>query len=152
MDCDYDINPLINIVGNKIYWKCNIANSTNNYNCISYVKEQGAIIQSNPQQKIYSVGLVALPQETRQYFSADNGLVQPYFSTENLQSNKTYVFGVQCSNPNGTMVTEKYVTPMYRDLDALASRSVWISQNLGYLFGGAIFIIILVALIMVVRK
>lgn len=151
LNCDYDINPLINIAGNKIYWKCNIENGTSSYNCISYVKEQGAIIQSNPQQKIYSIGVVALPQETRQYFSADNGLVQPYFTTENLQSNKTYIFGVQCSNSNGSITAEKYVTPMYRDLDALASRSLWVSQNLGYIFGGVIFIIILIALIVVVR-
>lgn len=153
MACDFDINPLINIVGNKIYWKCSIANTSQDYNCISYVKQNGAIIQTSPQQETYSSGLLSKAEETREYFSATNGLVNPYFTTENLQTNLSYVFGVECSSPNGTLRTEEYVTPMYRDLDELASRTIWLKDNVGYLIGGVMFLIVIIAILfLVVRK
>lgn len=153
MDCDFDVNPLINVVGNKIYWKCTITNASQEYSCISYVKESGAIIQTNPQQSTYSSGLIPKEQEMREYFSATNGLVNPYFTTENLQTNKTYVFGVECSYPNGSLRAEEYVTPMYRNLDAVASRTIWVKDNLGFLLGALIFIVVIIGIIvLVVRK
>jgi hypothetical protein len=150
MNCDFDINPLINIVGNKIYWKCLIGNNTETYNCISYVKQQGAIIQTSPQQTTYSSGIISKAEETREYFTAQNGLVQPYFTTENLKTNITYVFGVECSSPTGTLRTEEYITPMYRNLDDVAYRTIWVKDNLGYLIGGIMFLIIAIAIILLV--
>lgn len=152
MDCDFDINPLINIVGNKIYWKCLISDPSNAYNCISYVKQGGAIIQTSPQQKTFSSGIITKEQETREYFTADNGLVQPYFTTENLKTNITYVFGVDCSSPNGTLTTEEYITPMYRNLDDVAYRTIWVKDNLGYVIGAIMFLIILIAVILLVVR
>ena len=152
MTCDFDVNPLINIVDNKIYWKCSTGD-TQNYNCVSYVKQDGAIIQTSPQQTSYSSGIIPREQENREFFTAQNGLVNPYFTTENLNSNVTYVFGVECSYNNGTLVSEHYVTPMYRNMDSLAARSVWITQNAGYIIGGIIFLIIIIAVIaLVVRR
>jgi len=153
MNCDFDINPLINLVGNKIYWKCSIANNPADYNCVSYVKQNGSIIQTSPQQKTFSSGIIPKEQESREYFTATNGLIQPYFTTENLKTNITYVFGVECSSPNGSMTTEQYITPMYRNLDDVAYRTIWVKDNLGYIIGGIMFLIVLIAVILlVVRK
>jgi len=152
MNCDFDANPLINVGGNKIYWKCSITNSTGNYSCISYVKESGAIIQTSPQQKTYSSGIIPLQQEAREFFTADNGLVQPYFTTENLKPNVTYVFGVQCSYANGTLRSEEYVTPLYRNLEGVAFTGIWLKDNIGYLFGAVILILIIIAVVMLVVR
>jgi surface protein len=151
MNCGYDVNPLINLVGSRINWRCTI-NQTGNYTCISYVKEQNATIQTNPQLSTFSSGAWAMEQESREYFSAQAGLVQPYFLTEGLKSNKTYVFGVLCSSGNGTLTTEHFVTPMYNSLDALASRTMWLKDNIGYIIGGIILLLILIAVVMLVVK
>ncbi len=147
MECEYDINPLINIIGNKIYWKC-LSELSENYNCVSYVKEQGAIIQTNPQKTTYSTGLFTRQEETREFFTADKGLVQPYFTTENLKPNQTYVFGVQCSFENGTLKSEHYITPMYKNMEGVAFTGVWLKDNIGYIIGAFIFLFILIELIM----
>lgn len=152
MSCDFDVNPLINVGGNKIYWKCSITNATGDYNCVSYVKQAGAIIQTSPQQETFSSGIFARQQETREFFTADNGLVNPYFTTENLYPNITYVFGVQCSYANGTLKTEQYITPSYRSLEGVAYTGVWLKDNIGYLIGGFILLIIIIALILVVMQ
>jgi len=149
MTCDYDINPLINIVGNKIDWKCTIPNSSINYNCISYVKQGTDTIQTNPQQKTYSSGVVPVQQETREFFTATNGLVNPYFTTENLKPDIQYIFGVECSYPGGTLKSEHYVTPLYRSLEDVAYRGVWLKDNIGFIVGGAIAFIVIVGLIIV---
>jgi hypothetical protein len=152
MNCDFDVNPLINIGGNKIYWKCSITNSTGNYSCISYIKEQGAIIQTSPQQETFSSGIIARQQESREFFKAENGLVNPYFTTENLVTNKTYVFGVQCSYDGGTLTTEEYITPMYRNLEGVAYTGIWLKDNIGYILGGIILLLIIIAVAMLVVK
>jgi len=143
MACDFDVNPLIDLTQNRIYWKCTILNSTSNYDCISYVKQGGAIVQTNPQQKTYSSGLLSREQETREFFTATNGLVNPYFTTENLNNNITYVFGVECTNNNSNLKTEQYITPMYSNLDVVAYRSVWLKDNVGYLMGAFIFLVLI---------
>lgn len=152
MSCDFDVNPLINLIGTKVNWKCSIANKTATYSCVSYVKQQGSTIQTNPQQKTYSGSIIPIQQETRDYFSADNGLVQPYFLTDGLQSNITYVFGVQCSSPTGSLITEHYVTPLYAPLDVIPSRANWVKDNIGYVVGAVIFLIIIIGVVMLVVK
>ena len=149
MDCDFDVNPLINIVGNKIYWKCTIPNSSIDYKCVSYVNLDGSIIQTSPQQKTYSSGVVPIQQETREFFTATNGLVNPYFTTENLKPNIQYIMGVECSYPGGTLKSEHYVTPLYRNLEDLAFRGVWFKDNIGFIIGGLIAFIIIVGVILV---
>jgi len=150
MDCDYDVNPLINIVGDKIYWKCSIENTTQDYNCISYVKQENSIIQTSPQQKTYSSGIFTRQQETREFFTADKGLVNPYFTTENLKANITYVFGVQCSYEGGTLKSEQYITPLYKNLEGVAYTTLWLKDNVGYVLGAIILLLIIIAIIMVV--
>jgi hypothetical protein len=144
LDCEYDVNPLINIIGDKIYWKCSMDNTSLDYNCVSYVKQQNSIIQTNPQQETYSSGIFARKQETREFFTADNGLVNPYFTTTNLKPNITYVFGVECSYEGGNMKTEQYVTPLYKNLEGVAYTTLWLKDNIGYMVGGIILVILLI--------
>lgn len=149
--CGYDENPLIEIAGNRIFWYCSI-DSEEDYQCISYVKQGSYTVQTNPQQKTYSLGLLSKEQETREFFTATNGLVNPYFTTDNLKHNTTYIFGVECSGEGGKMSTEHYVTPLYENLDELAYRGVWLKDNLGYVIGGAIVLILVVVVVsMVIR-
>jgi hypothetical protein len=65
LTCKYDTHPLINIAGNKIYWYCSLSNASQTYSCLSYVKEDGFVTQTNPQQQSYSSGLVPFSQETK---------------------------------------------------------------------------------------
>lgn len=146
-NCPYDLNPWIDLAGNRISWYCSLPNGTD-YHCISYVKQLGQVIQTNPQQKTYSSGVMPVEQETREFFTAQNGLVNPYFTTTNLKANVTYIFGVECSSPSGSLVTEHYVMPIYRSLDEVASRTVWLKDNLGFVLGGAIIVVILLALLL----
>lgn len=152
MDCGYDINPLINLLNGKIPWKCSITNASQDFSCISYVKQQGAIIQTNPQQKTYSSGVLPQEQETKEYFTAQNGLLQPYFLTEGLKSNTTYLFGVECSSPSGKLTTEHYIVPMYSNLDVIAERGIWVKDNLGYIIGAVIALIVIIGVVMLVVK
>lgn len=150
-ECGYDEHPLIELTGNRIFWYCTMNDVSTEYKCISYVKEAGHTIQTNPQQKSYSTGLLSREQESREFFSAENGLVNPYFTTDNLKNNRTYIFGVECSSENGNIRTEQYVTPIYQDLDVIASRSLWLKDNTGYIVGGLIvvvFIFLIVYLVM----
>jgi hypothetical protein len=144
INCGYDVNPIIDFTQPKVQWRCTI-NSTASYSCVSYIKEQGATIQTNPQLKTYSNGILSLGQESREYFSATNGLVQPYFLSPELKSNKTYVFGLVCSSGNGTLTTEHYVTPMYQNLEGVAYSGIWLKDNIGYLVGGVILLIVIIA-------
>jgi hypothetical protein len=57
--------------------------------------------------------------------------------------------GVECSYPGGTLKSEHYVTPLYRNLEDLAFRGVWFKDNIGYIIGGAIAFIIIVGIILV---
>jgi hypothetical protein len=145
-ECGYDQNPLIELTGNRIFWYCSMHNEAN-YQCISYVKQDGYTVQTNPQQKTFSIGLLGKEQETREFFAAENGLVNPYFTTDNLKHNITYVFGVECSNEDGKISTEHYVTPLYENLDELAYRGVWVRNNIGYVIGGVIILIVIVFVI-----
>lgn len=135
LNCGYDENPLIELVGNRIFWYCSLEDTYIDANCISYVKEDNFVIQTNPQQKTFSTGLFSKEQETREFFTAENGLVNPYFTTDNLKTNRTYIFGVECSYEGGKSVEEHYVTPLYQDLDVVADRTLWVKQNTGFIIG-----------------
>jgi hypothetical protein len=150
--CGYDANPLIEIAGNRIFWYCQLTNTSQDYNCISYVKQAGHTVQTNPQQKTFSTGLLSREQESREFFTAENGLVNPYFTTDNLKHNMTYIFGVECTSDNGRYTTEHYVTPLYENLDEIAYRGVWLRDNLGYVLGGLITLVVVVLIISWVVK
>lgn len=144
--CGYDENPLIEIAGNRIFWYCSI-DSEEDYQCISYVKLGDYTVQTNPQQKTFSIGLLSKEQETREFFTAENGLVNPYFTTDNLKHNQTYIFGVECSGEDGKIINEHYVTPLYENLDEIAYRGVWLRNNLGYVLGGLVVLVLAVVII-----
>ncbi len=155
LDCGYDTVPLIEVTGNRIFWYCSPENTSVDYNCISYVKDGDMVVQTNPQQKTYSFGLLSLfskEQEMREFFTASNGLVNPYFTTDNLKHNHTYVFGVECSYEDGKLTEEHYITPMYENLDVVAYRGVWVRQNAGFIFGGLIVVAIIIIGLLVVFK
>lgn len=144
MSCGYDSQPLIEIAGNRIFWYCSINETEESHHCISYVKEAGYTVQTNPQQKTFSSGIFAKEQETREFFTAQNGLVNPYFTTDNLKHNTTYIFGVECSSSGAKIVEEHYVTPMFENLDTFVYRGVWVRENVGYIIGGGIVLVLLV--------
>ncbi len=152
LDCGYDTVPLIEVVGNRIFWYCSPTNSSIDYSCISYVKDGEMVVQTNPQQKTFSSGIWGREQETREFFTAQNGLVNPYFTTDNLKHNRTYIFGVECSYDGGILTEEHYITPMYENLDVVAYRGVWVRNNAGFILGGLIVVAIIIIGLLVVFK
>jgi hypothetical protein len=123
----------------KINWFCNVNQTLGmNISCISYVKDiDGGIVQTNPSYDSKSDTLITEPVEDRTSFPAEKGLVQVYFSKDNLIfDGRDYVFGVRCSD--GTEITqyEKISVPEYENINMPITRWFWLGKNINGLLIG----------------
>jgi hypothetical protein len=130
IDAEPYISPVVNFMA---YLPS--AYKTQSVKCWSYVSSvEGNIQQVNPQKTEYSKTFFSFPksQETREYFTAQNGVVSAYLTNKNLVSYTTFVLGVRCvsENTGDTIIGEKCITPMYNDLKAIPARGVWTVQNM----------------------
>lgn len=155
IDCNVETNAEYGVGNDKINWFCNINQTTeNNVTCISYVKDVNAgIVQTNPSYNNQSDTLITQSIEDRTSFMAENGLVQVYFTKDNLVFDKRdYIYGVKCSD--GTTITEyqKISIPEYESVSAPITRFMWAKENASGLILGIIIFSVLVLLFAIGRK
>jgi len=114
MSCYYSQYPNIKFLPKSIKWFCNIADNTQEYNCLSYAYDyRGDITQINPKpQVIDQVGVV-------DSFVSNNGLVSIDFSPD-LVPNTNYTFSVICNGDNKTAEYNATITPVFEDLTGKA--------------------------------
>lgn len=126
---------VFNLDENKAYAKCKM---NVNYSCVSYIKEDGQIIQSNPRYEVIE------KKGVNNYFEPDNCgkecEVSVYFDKLNQLSEREYTYGVKC----GEVVEEFNVTPEYMEMESVGHRSVQMKENVGYVFAVTIFLIIII--------
>lgn len=124
------------------------AYKTHSVKCWSYVEKQDNLQQTNPQMQEYSETFFSLPKpiESREYFTAQNGVINAYFTQKNLVSYEQFTLGLRCvSEDNGDVIMgEKCITPLYQDMKGVVARSAWATENAEILFIMGLFILIAV--------
>lgn len=124
--------------------------STTEFNCWSYIKADDEIIQVNPQKTEVSKSKLLLfskREESRESFTSQNGLVNAYFTYDNLVSYNEFVLGVRCVSSGLSIIGEKCVTPTYKELKGVPTRGVWAVENMEILIVliFVVFIVIIIA-------
>lgn len=123
-----------NNIKDRIYGKINLQNySSNNFSCISYVKDiDGNIMQVNPVYDINSQTLITLNNniENRQVFTTNNGIANVYWTQEKLVKDmREYLFGVECSDGTQTLKSEKVLETGYLPPSDAWTRAIWGSSQ-----------------------
>lgn len=133
----------------KVYGKAYLNGTSGNYSCISYIKtDLNQIIQTNPVYTKATNALLQSKYDDRQYFPADNGLVNVYWTNENLIiDGRQYIFGIDCAG-NTRLRGEKVVTIDYENLNSPITRIFWASSA-NNVTGIVAFFIILIILVIV---
>lgn len=147
--CDTGTYTSYGITDDVVEWLCSI-NSSNDYNCLSYVKDnESGIVQVNPnyQKKTDSVIALFNKIEDRQFFTTSNGVVAIYFTKDNLLFDaRNYTYGVKCAYQGDSLTYEQSKIPIYENINAPQTRVHWWSENQ---FGILIFLTIIVVFIIV---
>lgn len=160
IDCDnlttdivisVDSEPYVNKV-NDFLATLPVIYKTQIVKCWSYVSSvDGQVQQTNPQKEEYSETFFSLTkkEEPRDYFTAQNGIVNAYFTQKNLVSYTQFILGVRCvSETTGDVIMgEKCITPVYKELKGVTARTVWSVNNMDMLI--IFFIFLLIALIFI---
>ena len=137
LDCFVDETPVIQFNQN-IVWSC----STDQDYCLSYMSYNNSLYQLNPERTATAhVGII-------DKFEVQNGIVNPFWTSQNLRRNMTVTFGVVCGNET----YEHNVTPQTKEYFEVIDRSVWVMDNAGYLIGAVFMVIIIIIIIsMIIR-
>lgn len=107
---------------------------TQSVRCWSYVTADNNLQQTNPQPVDYSKTFFSFAKKTesREYFTAQNGIVNAYFTQKNLVAYTEFVLGVKCvSETTGDIIIgEKCITPYYKEMKSVGTRAVWAVENM----------------------
>ena len=128
MTCDYDAEPIFdnNLFNtDKIQFICYFSNPTTEYYCSNRVIENNITYQNNPEPvSIKSVGL------DNQYFISQGGINNMYFTNTGMLVHHNYTISVSCTDKIGGKVYYNFsVIPVYRTLDFMNNRALWIKEN-----------------------
>lgn len=117
------------------------------FKCYTKVEYADDVIQINPiQTNIDQVGIIDYfePQPSDSKYQ----YVKVYFTKKDLRDNEVVNFSVICAGENQTLLFEQEITPQYKDLNTdFVDKGLWIMDNLTFIFGGVIFLVILLAFI-----
>ena len=123
------------------------------YKCWTTVRQGNLTnyLQVNPSKTEFTSTVLPTETESREYFSLTNGMGNVYYTDNSLLQGNQYVLGVKCVDSNGTtLLSEQAIAPVYGNLDVVAARGVWVKDNLGYIIGAVIALIIIIAVVMLV--
>lgn len=146
---DIDDKPYIN-PKTSFFAELPLEYATQNMRCLSYVKSlEGNIIQINPEKKEYSevkIPIFRKEEETREFFTALNGVVNAYITYLDLVSYTGFLLEIECVSDTGvSIIGQKCITPYYKELKNVGTRAAWSLQNADML----IILIIALAVIIV---
>ena len=157
-DILFDINP-----EDRVFWKLfiNDPNSTEDYDCISYVKNiengiVGSTIQVNPArtQRSERTFTFKTKYDDREFFHTKNNIGSVYFTREDLVfDNRPYLFGVECVNGEQKLNAERVVYPNYESIHTPQTILIWAKNNtLSLIVGFAIIFLIAIFLGVLYKK
>lgn len=149
LNCD---TPKYTEYGDKVFWTCELQRNDTEalqpFNCVSYVKDmQGGMVQTNPDYDKKSETLISFGGEydDREHFKMSNGLVNPYFSDNNLVFDKrNYTYGVECVYEDNTAKYEETVVPEYSNPNRAVTLWFYIDNNFWRIFFVFLLVIILI--------
>lgn len=147
-DVDYDTTAYFGVGKDKVYWKINLNRSGDNYTCVSFINTmEGNLIQTNPNYGKRTDSILQLTgtgYEDRDFFPTHNGIANIYFTNENLIiDGRQYIFGVECSGNNETLLTTRIVNVGYEAINAPITRYFWAGNNIVPIIIGILIIIAL---------
>lgn len=122
---------------------------TTEFKCWSYIKADGEVIQTNPQKTEVSKSKLLLfskRTEDREYFTSQDGVVNAYFTYDNLVSYTEFVLGVRCVSGDISLVGEKCITPQYKELKGIPARGVWTVENMDMIIAMVFVLLIIIFL------
>lgn len=120
--------------------------SNESFKCISYIRWNQEILQTNPEYKERVDSLITIwnEEESREYFTDQNGIVNFYWTKKNLQPYYDYVLGLKCSSPQRILTSEKTLNIDYESMEFVFSRTGWLMGNWHYIIAGFILFILIV--------
>ncbi len=122
------------------------------YKCYTLVTQDDNVIQINPKQsEIYAVGIIDYfePQPSGSKYQ----YVQVYFTAEDLKNDIPVNFSVICAGDNQTITFERSVTPTFKSLEETIDWTIWVRDNVSFLFVmiGILIIIFIIIGILIAR-
>jgi len=141
IDCEYNPQPFFR---KKMHWLCTSNLTHNLLECGTMVMIENQIIQTNPDIKyVDEYGQVSS-------FKEENGLINAYFTKENMRVNRDYKWILECSG-NSIYYFNATVKPVYENYNIVADRLVWLKDNSAWVIGlmlllvfGLLFIVFLI--------
>ena len=122
-------------ITDKMEYTCTLP--TGNYDCINTVSYGfDDILQVNPQKKEKSDGIITLKSdiESREYFTANKGLLNAYFTSKNLVADNDFIITTICSDDNQILTSQQIISPTIKDLHNTNTWLIWGKRNIPYLF------------------
>lgn len=116
--------------------------------CLTYVKSMDdEIYQINPEIIEYSESQIPFfrrKEETRDFFTAENGVINTYITYRDLVAYTQFVLEVDCVSENisTNIKGQKCITPYYEELKRVGTRGVWVVENMNMLF--VLFIVLII--------
>lgn len=156
-EISYDSSCDMGIMFDKCYWNIDLNRTNSSFNCMSYVlTNESKLIQSNPVYTQKTNPLIQLSRtdyEDRQYFTAQNGIGQIYFTKENLIfDGRDYIFGVKCADNNEVLSSERIVQVGYENLNTPITRTFWVESQMSAIVITILAIIIISIAIFIIWR
>lgn len=136
LSCQYDPEPYLN---DKVEWNCILENSLN-FTCISYITSNGTeLLAVYPNIKdLDLVGRI-------DYFESRGRTVNIYFGNTDVYPENNYNYSVLCASKTGD-ITEQFtavITPAFTEEREYVYWYIWIVDNMGYIVGIILLLIII---------
>ena len=143
--CQYDTKPYMK---DKINVVCEMPDNET-YCCVINTIQDGELVATCPEYQDASTSLLSLrsEEETRTCFTPQQRLLNGYYTTKSLITDRNFRLQVLCTSNNKTIRSEYFVAPMYSRPDWFMGRYVWLTRNIFYVIG-ALFSILLVVLLL----
>jgi len=112
---------------------------TQEYDCIVNVFENSTtyrLLQTNPQKTSFSEGFFARETEEREFFTSSGGLLNAYFTNDNLLSDTKFRVDTICTNGSVIYTSQNRVEPFYEGISGVANRTIWLKENSTYIILG----------------
>lgn len=146
LTCNYDTLSYITTT-QDIQWSC-YTYDFDSGKCYSIVNYQEDVLAMYPErQYVDGIGLI-------DYFQLKKGLVNIYFKTTDLYEGYNYTFQVVCGENYGTKMISfnRTIQLLNRNLDEVAYRGVWLKDNMSFIIGIGLVIIIMLIIVFAFKR
>ena len=146
LECSYDNTSYYSEFKN-IKMLC--SSEMKDYNCLSFVRNMsGELLSLNPKSdNIEQVGRV-------EHFISSGQIVRVEFSPRPniIRPTLNYTYGVICSNGSGLEQFNTTLTPYYKEFDVVAEKTIYLKDNMPYIFLTVLLGFVMLAIIIFLIK